>query len=61
MPELTLVDLVLVALAGAAAGLINALAGGGTLISFPVLTALGVPAADLAALLEGRTRLPLSA
>ncbi len=26
------------------AGLINALAGGGTLISFPVLTALGVPA-----------------
>ena len=30
--------------AGLAAGLINALAGGGTLVSFPVLVALGVPA-----------------
>lgn len=29
--------------AGLAAGLINALAGGGTLVSFPVLVALGVP------------------
>ena len=35
--------LVLTALAGVAAGLVNALAGGGTLISFPALTALGLP------------------
>jgi hypothetical protein len=34
----------LVALAGMAAGALNALAGGGTLISFPALTALGIPA-----------------
>jgi uncharacterized membrane protein YfcA len=34
-------------LAAAAAGLINALAGGGTLVSFPALIALGVP--DIAA------------
>lgn len=32
-----------IALAAAAAGAINALAGGGTLISFPVLIAVGVP------------------
>lgn len=31
------------ALAGVAAGLVNALAGGGSLISFPALTALGQP------------------
>jgi uncharacterized membrane protein YfcA len=31
-------------LAAVAAGLVNALAGGGTLITFPVLTALGIPA-----------------
>lgn len=31
------------ALAGVAAGLVNALAGGGSLISFPALTALGLP------------------
>jgi uncharacterized membrane protein YfcA len=31
------------ALAGLAAGLVNALAGGGSLISFPALTALGIP------------------
>lgn len=37
-------ELVGVALAAAAAGLINALAGGGSLISFPALTALGLPA-----------------
>lgn len=35
--------LLLVALAAFAAGLVNALAGGGTLITFPVLTLLGVP------------------
>ncbi|MCL6562498.1 MAG: sulfite exporter TauE/SafE family protein [Firmicutes bacterium] len=33
----------LAGLAAAAAGAVNALAGGGTLISFPALTALGVP------------------
>ena len=30
----------------AAAGAVNALAGRGTLISFPVMTALGVPAVE---------------
>jgi uncharacterized protein len=35
---------VLAALAGMAAGGVNALAGGGTLISFPVLVGLGLPA-----------------
>lgn len=34
----------LVALASLAAGAINAIAGGGTLISFPALTAVGIPA-----------------
>jgi uncharacterized protein len=34
---------VLVCLAAAAAGFVNALAGGGTLISFPVLVAVGIP------------------
>jgi uncharacterized membrane protein YfcA len=34
----------LVCLSAVAAGLINALAGGGTLITFPVLMALGIPA-----------------
>jgi uncharacterized membrane protein YfcA len=34
----------LAGLAALAAGLVNALAGGGTLLSFPVLTAIGVPA-----------------
>ena len=33
-----------IALGAVAAGMINALAGGGTLITFPLLTALGVPA-----------------
>ncbi len=36
-------ELALAGLAGAAAGMANALAGGGTLISFPALVALGVP------------------
>jgi uncharacterized protein len=35
---------VFVGLAAMAAGLVNALAGGGTLISFPALTAIGLPA-----------------
>ena len=37
-------DLGLLALAAVAGGAVNALAGGGTLITFPTLTALGVPA-----------------
>lgn len=40
---MTAFDLMIAALAAAGAGAINALAGGGTLISFPVLIALGVP------------------
>jgi uncharacterized membrane protein YfcA len=38
------VDLILISLAAVAAGAINALAGGGTLITFPMLTAVGLPA-----------------
>ena len=37
-------DYMLLGLAGLAAGVVNALAGGGTLISFPMLTAVGLPA-----------------
>ncbi|HVN54946.1 MAG TPA: sulfite exporter TauE/SafE family protein [Anaerolineaceae bacterium] len=37
---------VLIGLAAMAAGLVNALAGGGTLISFPTLTWLGIPAVE---------------
>lgn len=37
-------DYVLIGLAAVAAGAVNALAGGGTLITFPMLTAVGVPA-----------------
>jgi uncharacterized protein len=36
-------EIIIAIAAAAAAGLINALAGGGTLISFPVLIALGIP------------------
>ena len=36
-------QLVFVGLAALAAGIVNALAGGGTLISFPALLAAGVP------------------
>lgn len=36
-------QLVIIALAGLAGGAVNALAGGGTLITFPVLTAVGIP------------------
>jgi hypothetical protein len=38
------IEFVLLGLAAMAAGLVNALAGGGTLITFPMLTAVGVPA-----------------
>lgn len=41
---LGIVDLALLLIAALAAGAINALAGGGTLITFPMLTAVGVPA-----------------
>jgi hypothetical protein len=41
---LTGLDYLLIALASIGAGLVNAVAGGGTLITFPVLTAVGVPA-----------------
>jgi uncharacterized membrane protein YfcA len=37
-------DLLIVALSALAAGVANALAGGGTLITFPTLTAVGIPA-----------------
>jgi len=37
-------DFVFVGLAALAAGAVNALAGGSTLITFPLLTAVGVPA-----------------
>lgn len=40
---MTPADFLILGLAAAGAGLVNALAGGGTLISFPVLLALGVP------------------
>lgn len=41
---LTPLDYLFAALAALAAGAINALAGGGTLITFPILTFLGIPA-----------------
>jgi uncharacterized protein len=41
---LTSVEFIILAAAAVAAGAINALAGGGTLITFPMLTAVGVPA-----------------
>jgi len=41
---MNLIGYILASLAAIAAGLINALAGGGTLITFPVLMAIGLPA-----------------
>jgi len=41
---MTIIGYILAGLAAIAAGLINALAGGGTLITFPVLMAIGLPA-----------------
>lgn len=43
---MTLPDYIFVILAAVAAGFINALAGGGTLITFPVLMAVGLPAVN---------------
>lgn len=40
---MTLLQFILVGLSAVAAGIINALAGGGTLITFPMLTAIGIP------------------
>jgi uncharacterized membrane protein YfcA len=42
--DLTLLQYVLAGLGAFAAGMVNALAGGGTLITFPLLTAFGLPA-----------------
>ncbi len=42
--DLSVIGFVLIGLAALAAGAVNALAGGGTLITFPMLTAVGVPA-----------------
>src|SRR5690242_16117562 len=44
MIQISVLQYVLVALAAVAGGMVNALAGGGTLITFPVLTAVGIPA-----------------
>jgi len=41
---MSLLQLFLVGLAAVAGGAVNALAGGGTLITFPMLTAVGIPA-----------------
>lgn len=41
---MSIVEYILIALAAMGAGMVNALAGGGTLITFPTLVALGIPA-----------------
>lgn len=43
---MTVAEFVVLVLAGGAAGAVNAVAGGGSLISFPALLALGLPAVD---------------
>jgi uncharacterized membrane protein YfcA len=43
MPENSMVSLLVLGLAGLAAGALNAVAGGGTFLSFPALVWLGVP------------------
>lgn len=40
---MTIVDYILVIITAVAAGAVNALAGGGTLLTFPILTAVGLP------------------
>ena len=40
---MTELELILVGVAAVAGGAVNALAGGGTLITFPMLTAVGIP------------------
>src|ERR1043165_8853604 len=44
MAAISVLQYVLVILAAVGGGLVNALAGGGTLITFPILTAIGIPA-----------------
>ncbi|MBN1425593.1 sulfite exporter TauE/SafE family protein [Candidatus Fermentibacteria bacterium] len=44
MDPLALSDMILIVLAAVAGGAVNAIAGGGTLITFPMLTAVGIPA-----------------
>ena len=41
---MSIVDYIIIGVSAVIAGLINALAGGGTLITFPILIALGLPA-----------------
>jgi uncharacterized protein len=41
---INILDSCIIAMGGFAAGMVNAIAGGGTLISFPILTAVGIPA-----------------
>lgn len=41
---MSIFEFILIGLSAFAAGVVNALAGGGTLITFPLLTALGIPA-----------------
>src|SRR5215203_6530209 len=43
MPELEPLELILLGAAGLLAGAVNAVAGGGSLISFPALLAVGYP------------------
>ncbi|MEO5723101.1 MAG: TSUP family transporter, partial [Ilumatobacteraceae bacterium] len=43
MADLSLVSYLAAGAAAIGAGFVNAVAGGGTLVSFPVLTAVGVP------------------
>ena len=43
---MSLADALLIALAGFVAGGVNAIAGGGSLISFPALVAIGLPTLD---------------
>ncbi|MCP9927717.1 hypothetical protein [Cyanobium sp. CH-040] len=45
--HLNALDLLLIALAAVATGLVNAIAGGGSLIGFPVLTAVGLELAAM--------------
>ena len=45
-PEFSFFNAVLVGLAALAGGAVNALAGGGTLITFPMLTAIGINAVE---------------
>jgi len=44
MTAMSVLQYILVGIAAVAGGLVNALAGGGTLITFPMLTAIGIPA-----------------